>query len=128
MLTILAFYTHWCLNIYIYIKKTNEIVWNKYIYNVPVLNTFSLKWLICCLTSLLLLYHYLSTGVIRVSVMDFNATFNNISVISWRSVWLVEETRVLGENQWPVVSHLKTLSHNAVSSIPSPEWDSNSQR
>ena len=31
-------------------------------------------------------------------VMVFNATFNNISVISWRSVLLVEETRVPGEN------------------------------
>jgi hypothetical protein len=30
--------------------------------------------------------------------MVFNATFNNISVISWRSVLLVEETRVPGEN------------------------------
>ena len=28
-----------------------------------------------------------------------NATFNNISVISWRSVLLVEETGVLGEKQ-----------------------------
>ena len=28
----------------------------------------------------------------------FNATFNNISVISWWSVLLVEETRVPGEN------------------------------
>jgi uncharacterized DUF497 family protein len=27
----------------------------------------------------------------RVMVMVFNATFNNISVISWRSVLLVEE-------------------------------------
>ena len=31
-------------------------------------------------------------------VMVFNATFNNISVISWWSVLLVEETRVPGEN------------------------------
>jgi hypothetical protein len=30
--------------------------------------------------------------------MVFNATFNNISVISWWSVLLVEETRVPGEN------------------------------
>jgi len=30
--------------------------------------------------------------------MVFNGTFNNISVISWRSVLLVEETRVPGEN------------------------------
>ena len=28
----------------------------------------------------------------------FNATFNNIPVISWRSVLLVEKTRVPGEN------------------------------
>ena len=30
--------------------------------------------------------------------MVFNATFNNISVILWLSVLLVEETRVPGEN------------------------------
>jgi hypothetical protein len=30
--------------------------------------------------------------------MVFSATFNNISVISWRSVLLVEETGVPGEN------------------------------
>jgi hypothetical protein len=30
--------------------------------------------------------------------MVFNATFNNISVISWRSVLLVEETGVPREN------------------------------
>ena len=33
-----------------------------------------------------------------VCLMVFNATFNNISVISWRSVLLVEETGVPGEN------------------------------
>jgi hypothetical protein len=31
---------------------------------------------------------------VRVRVMVFNATFNNISVISWWSVLLVEETGV----------------------------------
>ena len=36
---------------------------------------------------------------IRVMVMVFNATFNNISVISWWSVLLVEETEVLWENE-----------------------------
>ena len=30
---------------------------------------------------------------IGVKVMMFNATFNNISVLSWRSVLLVEETK-----------------------------------
>jgi hypothetical protein len=40
-----------------------------------------------------------------VGFMVFNSTFNSISVISWRSVLLVEETRVPGENHqlvaWP---------------------------
>ena len=44
--------------------------------------------------------------------MVFNATFNNISVISWGSVLLVEETRVPVENHRPVVSHLQTLLYN----------------
>jgi len=35
----------------------------------------------------------------------FNATFNNISVISWRSVLLVEDTGVSGENHQSVASH-----------------------
>ena len=48
------------------------------------------------------------SGLIRrVRVMVLNTTFNNISVISWWSVLLVEET---GE-----------------SSTPHDEWDSNSQ-
>jgi hypothetical protein len=47
----------------------------------------------------------------RVRVMVFKATFNNISVISWRSVLLVEETGVPGENHQTVASHWQTLSH-----------------
>jgi hypothetical protein len=35
-------------------------------------------------------------------VAVLNATLNNISAISWWSVLLVEETRVLGENHRPV--------------------------
>jgi hypothetical protein len=54
--------------------------------------------------------------------MVFKATFNNISVISWRSVLLVEETRVPGKNHCPVASHLQTLSHNVVLSTPHHEW------
>jgi hypothetical protein len=37
-----------------------------------------------------------------VCLIVFNATFNNISIISWRSVLLVEETGGLGENHWLV--------------------------
>ena len=40
-----------------------------------------------------------------VCLIVFNATFNNISVISWRSVLLVEETGGPGENHRPVASH-----------------------
>jgi hypothetical protein len=40
---------------------------------------------------------------------------NNISIISWRSVLLVEETRVPGENHCPAASHWQTLSHNVSS-------------
>jgi hypothetical protein len=36
----------------------------------------------------------------------FNATFNNISVISWQSVVLVEETGIPGENHQPVANKL----------------------
>ena len=51
-------------------------------------------------------------------VLVFNGTFNNISVIAWPSVLLVEETRVTGANHRPVASHWHTLSHNVVSSTP----------
>jgi len=37
-----------------------------------------------------------------VCLMVFSATLNNISVISWRSVLMVEET---GENHQPVASY-----------------------
>jgi hypothetical protein len=37
--------------------------------------------------------------------MVFNATSNNISVISWQTYLLVEETGVTRENYRPVASH-----------------------
>jgi hypothetical protein len=58
------------------------------------------------------------------SVIMFNDTFNNILVISWGSVLLVEDT---GENHQPVASHWQTLSHNIVSSTSRHERDLNSQ-
>ena len=56
------------------------------------------------LVGILLLHSY----CLFVCLMVFNATFNNISVVSWRSVLLVEETTR------PVTSHCQTLSHNVV--------------
>ena len=40
-----------------------------------------------------------------VCLMVFNATFNNISVISWRSVLLMEENGGPRENHRPVAIH-----------------------
>ena len=39
-------------------------------------------------------------------ILVFNATFNNISIILWWSVLLMEETRVPGENHWTVTSQM----------------------
>jgi hypothetical protein len=47
--------------------------------------------------------------------MGFNATFNNISIILWWSVLLVEET---GENHPPAANDRQTLSHKVVLSTP----------
>ena len=57
--------------------------------------------------------------------MVFNATFNNIAVISWRSVLLVDETGVPRENYRPPASHWQTLSHNVVSILSHHEPDLN---
>jgi hypothetical protein len=46
--------------------------------------------------------------------MVFIPYFNNISVISWRSVLLVEETGGPRENHRPAASHWQTLSYNVV--------------
>ena len=61
-------------------------------------------------------------------VLVFNATFSNISVISWRQVLLVEEIGLPGEKHRPDVIHKQT-SHTGygLSSAPRHERDSNSQ-
>ena len=59
-------------------------------------------------------YVFCQFSYIRVTVVVINATFNTISVMSWRSVSLVENTGVPGENRRPVASHWKTFSHNVV--------------
>jgi hypothetical protein len=84
-----------------FIKQANTI--NTIIYNGVSLKEYTLR---------------------GIRLMMFNATFNNISAISWWSVLLVEET---GENNRPVASHSQTLSHNVVSSTPRHERNSSSQ-
>jgi hypothetical protein len=51
---------------------------------------------------------------LRIRVLVFNATFNNISAISLRIVLLVEKIGVPGENRRLAANHGKTL-HNVVS-------------
>jgi hypothetical protein len=41
----------------------------------------------------------------QIILMVFNATFNNISAVSWTPVLLVEEAGVPRENNRPVASH-----------------------
>jgi hypothetical protein len=55
-------------------------------------------------------------------VIMFSTIFNNISVISWQTVLLVEETGVHRENHRSVASHWQTLSHNIVSSTSRLSW------
>ena len=52
--------------------------------------------------------------IMFVGFMMFNVIFNNISVKSWLSVLLMDETGGPGKNHRPVASHRQTLSHNVV--------------
>jgi hypothetical protein len=61
----------------------------------------------CPLNTILHSWVSYQSGIFRlgVRVMEFNATFNTISVISCREVLLVEETRISEENSRPAASH-----------------------
>jgi hypothetical protein len=50
--------------------------------------------------------------------MGFNATFNNISVISWWSVFMLEETGDSRRKPKNCRKSLTNLSHNIVSGTP----------
>ena len=61
------------------------------LYRIPGYSRFGLDW-----------FHCIIKILARAMAMVFNATFNNISVISWWSVLLVEEMIVPRENHRPV--------------------------
>jgi hypothetical protein len=70
------------------------------------------KWVTnyCCIIYELNSHTFIHSTALFVCLMMFNATFNNISVISWRSVLLVEE----------VARHWQTLSHKLIMLYTSP--------
>ena len=82
-------------------------------------------WLKKELVFIVFWFYMLVLFCVRVRVC--NPTSNNISVILWQSVSLVEETGVPGVNNRPVTSHWQTLSYKVVSSTPHHKRDSNLQ-
>jgi hypothetical protein len=69
-------------------------------------------------SSLSCLFIKLVKILIKFRFLVSNATFNNISIISWRSALLVENSGVPGENYRPAVSQWQTWSCNVLWSIP----------
>ena len=72
------------------------------------MSTLSSSWIYPADVIVIIIRHYFIVVIllgVAVRVMLLNVTFNNISVISWRSVLLVEETGLPGENHRPVASH-----------------------
>jgi hypothetical protein len=80
-------------------------------YRCNIVNFPDLRTLNLFLVKTVIMYTY----CLFVCLFDgVNATFNNISVILWLSVLLLEETGGPGENHWNVTFHWQTLSHNVV--------------
>jgi len=63
----------------------------------------------------------------NLGLMALSASFNNISIIRWRSNLLLGETGVPGEHNRTASSLRQTLSHDVASSKPLHEQDTNSQ-
>ena len=60
--------------------------------------------------------------------MVFNASFNNISVISWTSILLVEQTRVQRESHRPAASHWQTRVQRESHRPAASHWQTRVQR
>ena len=85
-------------------------------------NLIVLMWWMC-----------ICNNVDLIDFLVFNATFSNISAISWRPVLVVEESVVPGENHRPWASNWYTLSLATASRVhlfvlykagrePTPYW------
>jgi hypothetical protein len=62
------------------------------------------------------------TLVLFVCLMVLHATFNNISVISWREVLLVEEAWIFRKTHQPAANHWQTFSHKVVNRRANQKW------
>ena len=91
----------------LWLNKLESHAWNELWTNITYLSTVSSFFV----KNILLRTAHLIFRFGWFGLMVFNATFNNISVISWRSDLLVEET---GGLHRPAASHWETLSHNVV--------------
>ena len=70
--------------------------------------------------------HHSLNFLFRSRVMKFNATFNNVPVILWRSVLLEDETEYLAKTT-DLSQVTDKLFHNVLSSTPCNERNLNSQ-
>ena len=95
---------------------TLQVIFYLFLIKICVTSNFNTILVIHIFCSLLLVMYF--SVWLKVRVMVFSTTFNNISAISWRSVLFVKETGVPRENHRPVVSLWQTLSHNVVSITP----------
>jgi hypothetical protein len=105
---------------FIYSLKNKNKCRNFQIFNLNIKNiTLTFSEEVLCLFDLVFYLQNRISTVQRIKKTEervCNATFNNISVTSWQSVLLGEET----EENRPVVNHWQTLSHNVVSSMHRP--------
>ena len=81
-------------------------------------SSFVVSFLPVIINNLADTFPFVSLKYIRVRVMALNATSNNMSIISWRSVLLMGKTGVHRQNTPTYRKSLKTLSHNVVSITP----------
>jgi hypothetical protein len=117
-----------------YMVSWDSITWTFFFFHTILMHFFYFKYSSFWVTS----SHYSTWAIfygkeakLEIShlwrVMVLNTFFNNISVISWRSVLLVEETSYPEKKHHPSASHWQTWSHNVVSSTYRHEHNSNSK-
>jgi hypothetical protein len=91
-------------------NNINTLSLHKFEYNMeylyPKIISTMIKAILVCIRFVRNVFlYFFFIFVCYVCLMVFNTTFNNITVISWWPVLLVEDIGVPGENHRPVASH-----------------------